>query len=63
MESGIEMSKAKSWDYMVAFLIEAPQKPKQSDSTEFTEKCLLNGYKITGKQQYLARNLEPVAVV
>ncbi len=54
------MNKAKSFDYMVAFLMTANDKrfmTKQDDSTEFVEKGLLKGYTITGKQQYFAKNL------
>ena len=54
------MSKAKSFDYMVAFLMSANDKKfmvKQGDVTEFAESCLLKGFNIVGKRQFFAKNL------
>ena len=57
------MSKAKSFDLMVATLIGLSDTKRdritpQGDMTEFTETCLLKGYQVSKGKQYLARNLE-----
>ena len=65
MESGIEMSKAKSFDFMVAFLTSIGTArrdciPSQADMTEFTETVLLKGYPVSKGRKFYAKNLEPV---
>ena len=58
------MSKAKSFDLMVATLIGMSDTRRdritpQGDMTEFTETVLLKGYSVSKGVQYAAKNLEP----
>ena len=57
------MSKAKSFDLMVATLISMSDKRRdritpQGDMTEFTETVLLKGYDVSKGRQFFAKNLE-----
>ena len=57
------MSKAKSFDYMVAFLTSIGTNrrdciPSQADLTEFAETCLLKGYTVSKGRKFYAKNLE-----
>ena len=59
------MSKAKSFDLMVATLISMSDKRRdritpQGDMTLFTENVLLKGFKVSKGVKYAAKNLEPV---
>ena len=57
------MSKAKSFDLMVAELISMSDKRRdkitpQGDMTEFAETVLLKGYTVSKGRKFFAKNLE-----